>query len=321
MKNAAQTAPQEGLVTDFVGPVMPRCCKICSTKKPLEDFLRNSKSRFGRGSVCKPCDAERARAWREQNVEKSRATARAAYAKDPEAANRRNAQWRASNPDKVRAHKKAYVDLNRDEVSEGLKAWRATNPDRVKAYAQEAKARAAAARASATAFDVPVPGDVLERLRRAKRSAYHAAWQRENKGRLNEQAKARRLTDIEAARARERVKAARRRKTDAWNTYMREHRRGIHRKKPSWVSWDQVFAVHAAARQLTAETGVKHEVDHIYPRKSGLVCGLDVPANLRPLPQSANRSKRNRISSSVLHEMWSVPAEQVYQEPARAPGR
>jgi 5-methylcytosine-specific restriction endonuclease McrA len=40
---------------------------------------------------------------------------------------------------------------------------------------------------------------------------------------------------------------------------------------------------------------VKHEVDHIVPLKSPLVCGLHVEHNLQVIPATQNRRKHNRV--------------------------
>jgi hypothetical protein len=42
-------------------------------------------------------------------------------------------------------------------------------------------------------------------------------------------------------------------------------------------------------------TGLQHDVDHVVPLVSGLVCGLHNEANLSVIPASLNRSKGNRF--------------------------
>lgn len=54
---------------------------------------------------------------------------------------------------------------------------------------------------------------------------------------------------------------------------------------PSWCSLAHIAAVYAEAERLTVETGVVHEVHHIYPimEFSALFVGLHVPWNLEIL--------------------------------------
>ena len=52
-----------------------------------------------------------------------------------------------------------------------------------------------------------------------------------------------------------------------------------------------IMEVYSLARQMTLETGVKHEVDHIIPVSKG---GLHHPTNLQVLTKYDNQSKGNR---------------------------
>jgi hypothetical protein len=52
---------------------------------------------------------------------------------------------------------------------------------------------------------------------------------------------------------------------------------------------------YAESSRLTLETGIAHEVDHIVPLLSGLVCGLHCEANLQVITAFENQSKNNRF--------------------------
>jgi 5-methylcytosine-specific restriction endonuclease McrA len=70
---------------------------------------------------------------------------------------------------------------------------------------------------------------------------------------------------------------------------------------PKWVDEElknQIANFYLEAKIKTLETGIKHEVDHIIPLKSEVVCGLHVPWNLQVLTQFVNRQKRNKLEIS-----------------------
>lgn len=57
---------------------------------------------------------------------------------------------------------------------------------------------------------------------------------------------------------------------------------------PKWANLKAIDEIYKTA----ADAG--HEVDHIVPLQSKIVCGLHVEANLRAIPMSENRRKSNR---------------------------
>lgn len=68
---------------------------------------------------------------------------------------------------------------------------------------------------------------------------------------------------------------------------------------PPWLTaehWAQMNALYEKARELTKQTGIRHEVDHIHPINGKTVSGLHVPWNLQILTQAENVSKSNRYA-------------------------
>ena len=64
---------------------------------------------------------------------------------------------------------------------------------------------------------------------------------------------------------------------------------------PVWCDLDAVEEIYRRASQLTTETGIRHEVDHIVPLQGKNVCGLHIPQNLQILTITENRRKANRL--------------------------
>lgn len=80
----------------MVSPV--KVCGSCGRKLPLTSFYLDSADRFGVRTVCKSCDAERARLWRLANPEKKAEQNRRyweALKNDPERLEKRQAARRA----------------------------------------------------------------------------------------------------------------------------------------------------------------------------------------------------------------------------------
>ena len=63
---------------------------------------------------------------------------------------------------------------------------------------------------------------------------------------------------------------------------------------PTWADQSAILAFYQEAARITKETGIQHQVDHIVPILSKMVCGLHVQNNLQILDKSSNIKKGNR---------------------------
>jgi len=86
------------------------------------------------------------------------------------------------------------------------------------------------------------------------------------------------------------------RKKAEWSAYIVERRKKRDKSMPPWADKIAIKEMYIRARQLTAETGIKHEVDHIIPSNHELICGLHVENNLQILTETENISKSNSFS-------------------------
>lgn len=64
---------------------------------------------------------------------------------------------------------------------------------------------------------------------------------------------------------------------------------------PQWVELEEIRTIYEASARLTEKTGIQHNVDHIIPLQSPLVCGLHCLANLQVLTAVANGTKSNKM--------------------------
>ena len=64
---------------------------------------------------------------------------------------------------------------------------------------------------------------------------------------------------------------------------------------PPWADRADIQAIYLKAQELTEETGIPHEVDHIVPLTHDLICGLNAPINLQILTREENRRKANKL--------------------------
>lgn len=66
---------------------------------------------------------------------------------------------------------------------------------------------------------------------------------------------------------------------------------------PAWADEAAIKAIYDECQRISKETGVLHHVDHYYPLKNELVCGLHVAHNLRIITAYDNLSKGNSLPS------------------------
>lgn len=76
-------------------------------------------------------------------------------------------------------------------------------------------------------------------------------------------------------------------------------RRRKHRQAtPPWITRQQkseIRALYQTAITMSKTTGEQYVVDHIYPLRSEVVCGLHVPWNLRVITREENAQKSNAL--------------------------
>lgn len=71
---------------------------------------------------------------------------------------------------------------------------------------------------------------------------------------------------------------------------------------PSWADRKQIMEIYMECRRISKSSGIEHHVDHFYPLKSNLVCGLHNQFNLRIIPAAENQAKGNKLPTGANHD-------------------
>lgn len=79
---------------------------------------------------------------------------------------------------------------------------------------------------------------------------------------------------------------------------------------PKWLSENDridILSFYTLSAKRTAETGIRHQVDHIVPLQGKTVCGLHVPWNMQVLPAKDNLAKRAKLNHPVIDMPIQLP--------------
>jgi hypothetical protein len=76
---------------------------------------------------------------------------------------------------------------------------------------------------------------------------------------------------------------------------------------PTWLNFVQLAQIdemYEICKAKSMQTGIRHHVDHIFPMRSDILCGLNVPWNLQILTASENISKQRKFPEQYKHMAW-----------------
>ena len=182
---------------------------------------------------------------------------------------------RARLKDEIAAKKREYYLRNKDRENERVAKWCEENKARsleIKRAWQERNRTEPAPRTR-----------MSEAEYRARAVARVARWREANPDKYRAQ----------LGRAGYRPRTPAQKAMHAAYQSLRE--RGMRHARPAWANQAEIRRIY-----LQAQAEGKH-VDHVIPLRHPQVCGLHVPANLRPLPPSENCRKGNRIDLEALN--------------------
>ena len=125
-----------------------------------------------------------------------------------------------------------------------------------------------------------------------KLNAASLQWNKENQKRVKELKK----KQLQEKPEQNRKHQAKWKKQNPHKTAVMNATRRAQKKRavPSWANLEAIKKIYQEAVVLTKNTGILHEVDHIYPLQSKYLCGLHVENNLQILTKKENLAKGNR---------------------------
>ena len=168
-------------------------------------------------------------------------------------------------------------------ISVAKREWRASNLEKAKAIAKASFLRNKERRNQESRD--------YYNANRALVSAKAREWREENSDLVKVRKQKYRIAHDVKARATMKLYRARRPELNAMICATRRVKKKS--ATPAWANKAAIAAIYREAKRLTKETGVPHHVDHVYPIKHPLVCGLHVETNLQILRASENQRKSN----------------------------
>lgn len=222
------------------------------------------------------------------------------------------------DPAKISAYNKAYAAANKERLAAASKtrwtgserAARMTLPTRFCRTCQTEKASAEFWASYQTQCRSCLQAKAAPTY--AQKRAYIKQWQRDNREKVKAWFRNNREYLVEWKREwyvrKPEMKARAKQRTDA---YYRKNphlfrANGARREAaqlqatPAWADRAAIARIYSEALRLTRATGVPHEVDHIVPLRSKVVCGLHCEENLQILTKAANRQKSNLLTHTNL---------------------
>ena len=156
-----------------------------------------------------------------------------------------------------------------------------------------------------------VQGAIYRAANPEKRAEASRRWKQNNRERVLEMERAKRIENPEASRARSRAHYYRHREREllrqkVWrmanrgltNSFTAKRKADLLQRTPVWLSSDDLWLLQEAytlARMRTELFGFAWHVDHVLPLRGKKVSGLHVPNNVRVIPAADNLRKGNRV--------------------------
>lgn len=297
-----------------------KACTRCVAVKSLAEFSKRARSKDGLQPICKSCGKKESSARHFANRDSAIARSRAYYAAHRGPDVTPLSVLKQQVQERLRAKRKLCTRCGITKPFPGFNKHSGSS-DGLQGYCRKCEREIGFDKTAKRIKDRPPR---VKKIRdEEKRKAQSAAWVKahpEKRQQTWRRHRARNLARVHASNAKWsaknkdnvklksllwRAKNAERNKTNNRN-YRRRNKASINastkRRRvqligalPAWANQGKIVAFYVEADRLTCLTGTKHEVDHIVPLRSRVVCGLHCEDNLQILTKTQNLKKGNRF--------------------------
>jgi hypothetical protein len=115
-----------------------KTCKKCKVEKDILDFHVEKLSHDGHCSICKKCNCELAKVWRDLNPERNSIAKKWCKESKPLKYKETIKKWLQRNKQKVAERQKLYKEKNRERIIMVRRLWLENNKDKVRPVSRRA---------------------------------------------------------------------------------------------------------------------------------------------------------------------------------------
>jgi len=109
-----------------------KTCTKCGSSKPLSEFYKSKRGKYGVCSMCKKCGAEYAKVYNAKHKGKRNAQSREWRLNNLERAQTTDRKWKEANPERVKENRKSHYENNKEAEKAYSRQWGKENPQKKK---------------------------------------------------------------------------------------------------------------------------------------------------------------------------------------------
>lgn len=106
-----------------IGEIVAKCCVKCGEAKTLDSYSRKKDGLGGKRTLCNTCEKERAKNYREENVDKELERKRKYREENRDIILEKQRKWCKEHPEQKAEYDRKYREENREKRAEANRKW------------------------------------------------------------------------------------------------------------------------------------------------------------------------------------------------------